>query len=239
MIDTILFDLDGTLLPMNQDLFIKYYGQALMEKCYPLFKEKTKEVIYTLINGINAMVANDGSKSNETVFWDYFLSKVKIERNYIEPLLLDFYNNEFIAIMKACHPNPLAKEVIEILKEKGYKVVLTTNPFFPKIATWNRVKWAGLNPNDFELITVFENSSFCKPNLEYYQEVLRKINKKPQNCLMVGNDVLEDGIIQELKIPCYLIKDCLINARNLKITAKYLGSFDDFVKFVADLPYIK
>ena len=36
MINTILFDLDGTLLPMDQELFMKAYFQALGQKCISL-----------------------------------------------------------------------------------------------------------------------------------------------------------------------------------------------------------
>ena len=38
---------------------------------------------------------------------------------------------------------------IQELKEKGYNIILATNPIFPKVATLNRIKWANLNPNDF------------------------------------------------------------------------------------------
>lgn len=239
MIDTILFDLDGTLLPMNQELFINHYGKALLEKCFPKYGEQSQELIYILLKSINVMYVNDGRLTNEELFWEYFSKKIDIKREKIEPFLNDFYNNEFKEIMEACHPSELAKQAVDLLKEKGYKLVITTNPFFPQIATFNRVKWAGLNPSDFELITVFENSHFCKPNLKYYEEVLSKINKKPSNCLMVGNDVLEDGIIENLGIPCYLINDCLINAKNLEIKTKYQGSFKDFVEFVKNLPNLR
>lgn len=238
MIDTIFFDLDGTLLPMDQDAFIKYYSHGLFEKCYPVYKEKTKEIIYLLVKGIEAMSKNDGSKTNEQAFWDYFLPLVNIPREEIEPFLNSFYDHEFKIILKACSPTPKANYVIKTLKKKGYKVVLTTNPYFPKVATWSRVMWAGMDPNDFELITVFENSSYCKPNVKYYEEVISKLNLKKENILMVGNDVLEDCVIQSIGIPCYLIKDCLINNKNLPLDAKYQGNIDDFVKFVDSLPCI-
>ena len=239
MIDTILFDLDGTLLPMNQELFIKHYGEALLKKCYPKYGEKSKELIYILLKSINVMYVNDGKVTNEELFWNYFSKKIDIDRGEIEPFLNEFYDNEFKDIVKACNPTLLAKEVVDLLKEKGYKVVLTTNPFFPKKATHNRVKWAGLDPDSFELITVFENSHFCKPNLKYYEEVLNKINKQSCNCLMVGNDVLEDGVVENLGIPCFLITDCLINSKNLNVDTKYNGSFVEFLEFAKNLPNIK
>lgn len=238
MINTIFFDLDGTLLPMDQDAFIKYYAQGLMEKCYPFFKEKTKEIIYLLVKSIEVMGKNDGTKTNEEAFWNYFLPLVNIPRNELEPFLNSFYDEEFKIIMKACTPTDKANYAIKTLKSKGYRVVLTTNPYFPKVATWNRVKWAGMDPSDFELITVFENSSFCKPNVKYFEEVIAKLNLNKENILMVGNDVEEDCVIQNIGIPCFLIKDCLINNKNLPLNAKYQGSFDDFVKFVEELPNI-
>lgn len=33
--DTILFDLDGTLLPMDQEVFIKHYFGGITKKCAP------------------------------------------------------------------------------------------------------------------------------------------------------------------------------------------------------------
>lgn len=238
VINTIFFDLDGTLLPMDQDAFIKYYAHGLMEKCLPVFKERTRELILVLMKSIEIMGKNDGSKTNEEAFWEYFLPIVNMKREEIEPFLSSFYDKEFKIIMNACSPTPKANYAIKTLKEKGYRVVLTTNPYFPKIATWNRIKWAGMDPNDFEFITVYENSSFCKPNVKYYEEVISKLNLNKENILMVGNDVLEDCVIQNIGIPCYLIKDCLINNNNLPLDAKYQGNIDDFVKFVDSLPSI-
>ena len=70
--------------------------------------------------------------------------------------------------------------------------MLATNPVFPIVATANRANWAGVAPDLFEHITVYENSSYCKPNPKYYMEILDKLNMNAQECLMVGNDVDED-----------------------------------------------
>lgn len=128
---------------------------------------------------------------------------------------------------------------VSILKEKGYKLYLTTNPLFPRIATEKRVKWAGLNIEDFELITTFENSSFCKPNINYYKEVLESQNLDVNECMMVGNDVKEDGVVETLGIPVYLVNDYLLNKYNLDINTKWLGSSEDFLEFVNNLPSLR
>ena len=60
MIDTILFDLDGTLLPMDQDAFTEYYFKLLAGKMAPLGYEP-KQLIAAVWDGTKAMVKNDGT----------------------------------------------------------------------------------------------------------------------------------------------------------------------------------
>jgi FMN phosphatase YigB (HAD superfamily) len=125
---------------------------------------------------------------------------------------------------------------IKMLKEKGYKLVIATNPLLPLQANLKRISWAGLNYKDFSHITCFEKSTFCKPRIEFYQEVLKTINKKPSECLMVGNDVLEDLVIQKLGVETYLITDCIINKHNQPFESNYTGNYNEFFSFVQTLP---
>lgn len=69
MINTILFDLDGTLLPMDQDIFVSAYMKGLSATAAPLGYEP-KTFIKGVMMGTVAMVKNDGTQSNETVFWN-------------------------------------------------------------------------------------------------------------------------------------------------------------------------
>lgn len=68
---TILFDLDGTLLPMDNDEFTRGYFKLLAAKMAPLGYEP-KRLVDAVWTGTAAMVKNDGSRSNETAFWQVF-----------------------------------------------------------------------------------------------------------------------------------------------------------------------
>ena len=114
-------------------------------------------------------------------------------------------------------------------------MILATNPLFPKEATESRVRWAGMNPDYFKLITVYTNSRFCKPNLAYYQEILDKIGALPEECVMIGNDAKEDMIAESLGIKVFLLTDCLINSENIDISAYPKGSFAELAAFVEHL----
>ena len=67
----ILFDLDGTLLPMDQDLFMNYYFGELAKKMVPLGYNKDT-LVKDVWTGTKAMVLNDGSKTNADAFWNKF-----------------------------------------------------------------------------------------------------------------------------------------------------------------------
>lgn len=165
-IKAVLFDLDGTLLPMDQDIFVKAYFGALCKKLAPLGYEP-KRVVDTIWRGTEAMVKNDGSCLNREVFWNVFLKAYGEKARRDLEVFDDFYEKDFDReVRPSCGYNPEAAEVVEKIKGMGYRVILATNPIFPTSATLSRIKWAGLDKDSFEMITTYDNSRHCKPNLD-------------------------------------------------------------------------
>ncbi|MBQ1492474.1 MAG: HAD family hydrolase, partial [Blautia sp.] len=113
----------------------------------------------------------------------------------------------------------------------GARVILATNPLFPMVATYSRIRWAGLTPEDFELITTYDNSTTCKPNPAYYLEILEKTGLRPEECLMVGNDVGEDMVAETLGMKVFLLTDCLINLGKKDISAYPHGGFPELFDY--------
>ena len=233
-IKAILFDLDGTLLPMDQDLFLKYYFGALTQKLTPLGYNK-EALVNNIWAGTKAMVINNGSKTNEAAFWDTFCTLDGKDCRKDIPVFDSFYRNEFVAARNACQPTQKAKEIIDLIKTSGKRLILATNPIFPAVATENRIRWAGLAADDFELVTTYENSSFCKPNPKYYTEILEKTGLTPDECLMVGNNTEEDMIAETLGMKVFLLTDCLINEKNTDISNYPQGGFEDLKNYLATL----
>lgn len=234
--NTFIFDLDGTLLPMpDQEHFLNTYFNALSLKFIPLGYDP-KELIKAVWIGTKAMIDNDGTMTNEQRFWSVFCAIMGEEARELEDRFDDFYRNEFIEAKKATSSHPLVPECIRLLKEKGYTLILATNPLFPQVATHARLGWAGLAPSDFERITTYENSSYCKPNLEYYKEILQLCGKQPSECIMVGNDVREDMCVAKLGMDVFLLKDCLICPEGEDISWMTQGGFEELLSFIQELP---
>ena len=228
---TVLFDLDGTLLPMDQDNFLKAYFGGLATKLVP-FGYEPNQLIKAIWSGTAAMVNNDGSMTNEERFWQSFCAMFGDNARNDEPIFDDFYHNEFRFVSVSCGKTERAQQIISWLKQQGCRVVLATNPLFPAIATGKRMEWAGLKAADFELVTTFENSSYCKPNPAYYRQILQAIGETPENCIMVGNDVTEDMMARDLGMDVFLLTDCMINKENKDISQYPHGSFDALQEFL-------
>jgi len=233
MITTILFDLDGTLLPMDEDAFIKTYMGGLAKTMAPLGYNPQK-FIQTVWAGTKAMIENDGTKTNEQVFWDVYTQVYGQDKRTDEQIFAKFYQSGFALAKSACGFNPKVPPLMEKLKQLGLRIIIATNPFFPQTATNQRIRWAGLNPDDFAMYTTYENSRYCKPNLDYYRDILAKFNLKAEECIMVGNDVLEDMIAQELGIKGFLVTDQLINKHNLPWEHIPHGDMYDLQLFLQD-----
>ena len=234
MITTILFDLDGTLLPMDMNTFIKAYLGGLANKGAAHGYEASTMPQH-IMAATSAMVKNDGSRTNEEVFWDTFSALCGRDAKQDMPIFEDFYRNEFQEVRHVCGCDPRSAEAIREIKALGYRVALATNPLFPAIATHSRARWAGLNPEDFELITTYEDSRHCKPNPDYYRDVMNTLGVTPGECLMVGNDVGEDMIAQTLGMQVFLLTDCLINKNGENIEQYPHGSFPELMDYVRSL----
>lgn len=231
----ILFDLDGTLLPMDQDVFMKSYFGGLAKKLAPAGYTDVKQLVGAIMSGTAAMVANDGRTTNEEVFWDRFAGILGEGINENKYLLEDFYRNEFENVRESCGYNEAAGKTVKLLKEKGFRVSLATNPLFPQMATESRLRWSGVSREDIEWLGSYENSHYCKPNLAYYKEITDILGVDPTECLMVGNDVGEDMIAEQLGMKVFLLTDCLLNRKGEDITRYPQGSFDELIEYVNNI----
>ena len=233
-ITTVLFDLDGTLLPMDQDVFVKEYFGRIAGKLAPQGYEP-KRLVDTIWRGTGAMVKNDGSKSNEEAFWEVAVSvygdQIVKDKHFFD----EFYETEFDEIKAVCGYHPAAAGIVHNLKEKGLRVALATNPIFPARATQWRIRWAGLTPEAFDLYTTYENSCYCKPNLDYYRNILVQLKVSEEECLKVGNDVQEDMIARELGMQVFLLTDCLINKTGTDISVYPHGGFNTLAQYLEAL----
>ena len=226
MITTILFDLDGTLLPMDNDEFTKGYFGLLVKKLAPYGYDK-QELVPAIWKGTAAMVKNDGKCSNYDVFWKTFAGALGDRVYEAKPVFDDFYSNEFNNAKAFCGSDNKANEAVKTAQKLGYRTALASNPLFPIEAQKARVKWAGIDPGLFEFIASYENLSYCKPNPDYYRALAKQLDVKPEECLMVGNDVSEDMIAETVGMSVFLLTDCIINKENKDISAYSKGSFDE------------
>lgn len=235
--NTILFDLDGTLLPLNTELFMKIYFEEMAIAFEDLIdKDKLVEAIWA---ATGVMVKNIEKKKNEAVFMETFESLITGDIDVFKERFDAFYDNGFLKVRGSVMENKWIKKSVELLKEKGYQLVLATNPLFPKKAILTRLEWTGLHPEDFIYMTSYEDNHYCKPNLHFYEEILERIGKDASSCMMVGNDVQEDLVAGQLGMKTYLITEHMLNRNNGTIVCDEQGGYEDFYHFVEGLPKIE
>ena len=166
-----------------------------------------QDFIQKLIRSTQVMTNNDGKKSNAQFFIDDFTNGLVVDKTELWQRFEKFYATEFDQFKNLATPLDEVVEVISEIKNRGLKIVIASNPMFPGNVQRMRLNWAGLKDFSFDLITSAENSTFCKPHLNYYLEISSKIEVKPENCLMVGNDPFNDMIASKTGMKTYLTTD--------------------------------
>ena len=229
----IMFDMDGTLLPMNQDEFVNGYFSLLCKKIVKYIEPKA--FIDAIWSGVKAMGKSNGLKTNRDAFWDDFVFNTKLDRNLIEAICDEFYGNDFKNAKAFTSDNQLAYKAVELARQKSEHVVLATNPIFPLVAQKTRLSFIDLKEGDFDYITAYENQRYIKPDTRYYTEILKKYNVEANECLMIGNDEKEDAYpCTALGIDCYIVNDCKIKCTKHPHNGKN-GTFADLIEFLKEL----
>lgn len=225
----ILFDLDGTLLPLDEKLFVDIYFTEL-SKVFSEYNIESNKLVEAIWTATHEIIKNDGKRTNEEAFWEKFKSIINIDLSNVKEVLEKFYANEFFTKLKKCSAeNNLAKVAVNLAKKNGRKVVLATNPVFP-IDALVRLKWTGLDIDDFDYVTHYSNSSFSKPNPKYYLDLCKKLNVEPKDCLMIGNDERQDIFAaSSAGMNCYLVTDYLYTYPECKVNCEK-GSFKDLIE---------
>jgi FMN phosphatase YigB (HAD superfamily) len=232
MIDTILFDLDGTLLPLDMERFIALYFGEMAAYFDGMIEPKL--LVKHILTATAAMVDNVEHRTNETVFMECFSRLIQSDLAVYQARFQKFYDQGFIKTKAATMESQVMKQSVALLKQKGYHLAIATNPIFPRQAIAQRVAWAGFALDDFCYITSYEQNHYCKPQPQFYQEVLAALGKKPAECLMVGNDVEEDLVARDIGIKTFLITDYLITRSQRENDSDYQGNYQDFYRFVRE-----
>lgn len=233
MIKAVLFDLDGTLLPMEANTLL---DADLSGMCVYLEPYGYSPVLLgkAFHNSIIAMIRNDGRRKNEDVFWQCFYDLFGDKVSEHKAIISHYYEQEFETIRTACGYDSRASACVREIRNMGFMTILATNPFFPLSMIKARLRWAGVDHNLFDHITTFDNSSFCKPNPAYYTEILEKLDLKAEECLMIGNDVTEDMVAETVGIKTFLLTDCIINREARDIEQWAHGSFPELMKYIRE-----
>lgn len=236
MKNTILFDLDGTLLPMDNDVFLKTYVGSISK----YFSDIVDPMKFSkaLLEASELTIRNGDQETNDIVYMKYFGELLGVNTDEYYQKFYDYYDHEFDICKQATKQSEEIIKAVSILKEKGYDIVIATNPLLPLKANLKRIQWAGLDPNDFLHITSFEGCTSCKPRKEFYIEILNEIGKTVEECIMVGNDTIDDLSVSQIGMETYLITDCIINHSNELFKPTNTGSYHDFLGFVRSLKTI-
>lgn len=206
MSKAVFFDLDGTLLPLKMEEFMALYYEAINESgFYKRISAINGQEVFN--RAVYAMVINDGGATNSDVFYSVIERLSGVSAQELIPHMESFYSNEFKRLRQCTHPDERVPVIVDELKSKGFRLIIATNPLFPRIATDQRIEWAGLNPGDFEYVSYYDNSSWCKPSLGFYSEILSKLSLKASDCYMIGNDVIEDMGAVALGFKGFLVTD--------------------------------
>ncbi|MEW6670145.1 MAG: HAD family hydrolase [Thermodesulfobacteriota bacterium] len=205
MLKAILFDLDNTLIMFDEDIFYAGYIRRISRVFADIMPAEA--FIERLITATRSLKKNNGQISNKDYFLAGFCRGYEDRQEELWQRFQYFYDKEYDKLeINISLPDSLA-EVFSDLTRGSFTLVLASNPLFPENVQMKRLAWAGLGHVPFHLVTHIENMTFCKPRLEYYLEICDKIRTAPQNCLMVGNDPVNDMIAARVGMKTYLTDD--------------------------------
>lgn len=222
---TLLLDLDDTLLNTNLEAFVPAYFQVLARNLTPHIAPEL--MFRALLSGMASMNENlDFSRTLEEVFSSDFYPQLNVSRAELQDAIEDFYDHVFPGLSNLTTQNPKARPFVDWAFSQGYRIAIATDPILPAKATYHRLRWAGFEPEQFELISTFDHFHFSKSHAAYYAEVLGRMGWPEGPILMVGNDMERDILpAKKLGLVTFHIDEGAASKQGLE--ADFHGNLED------------
>ncbi len=145
MIRAVLFDLDGTLLDIDIDSFLREYFSALGPVLAQLAGTADPAVaIRAILASTDTMCEPHAGRTNRDVFHERFraLTGVDLDEPETAGAVRRFYAEVFPTLQRTHGPRPGGSAAVGAAREAGLAVALATNPIFPRAAIDERMRWA-------------------------------------------------------------------------------------------------
>ncbi|MEI3338013.1 MAG: HAD family phosphatase [Clostridium sp.] len=171
-IKAVLFDMDGVIFDTERE-YLKEW-----EVIFKKYGYKMKKEIYISVMG-------RGRKKVKEIFKEKFGEDLPIDKMYIEKdkMLKEAVENNKVPLKEG------ALELLEFLKENGYKIALATSAKRERVKI--QVRHAKIE-NIFDAIVCSEDITNLKPDPEIFLKAAEKVCVNPENCIVIEDS--EAGI---------------------------------------------
>lgn len=175
MIKAVLFDLDNTLIDFlkMKKISLEAAVDAMIDAGLKVNKASTLKKLYKIYD--------EKGMEYPKLFQDF----LKEHMGKVDHRILAY---GIVAYRKArtgfLEPYPHTDYVLLKLKQKGIKLGIITDA--PRLKAWIRIVSMRLS-NFFDAVVAFEDTKQLKPSRLPFRAALKKLNLKPEHCLMVGD----------------------------------------------------
>lgn len=235
-IDTLLFDLDGTLVDQFQPGSAIEFGCRVVARCWDL--APPWRIVAAGRAAHRALKTHRTPRTNFEVMLETFCAESGVAPEVARERVRRFFGEDFAGMAWRFRPVPGAAEAVRLAEELGFTLVLATNPTVPLPTIHQRLAWAGLADVGWAFVTHPENMTRSKPDVAYYTELLGHLGRGPERCLMIGNDFRKDLAAMDAGIRAFLL-DRPMSAKARAARAQYrpdhFGGYDALAALIRDL----
>lgn len=175
MIKAVLFDLDNTLIDFMRmkKNSCEAAISAMIDAGLKVKKEKALKKLFNLYDKY-------GLEDNK-IFQKFLKEEIgKIDYRILANAIVAYRNVRSSYLQ----PYPHTDYVLIKLKSKGIKLAIVSDA--PKLKAWLRLMAMKVG-NFFDVVVAFEDTKQLKPSSLPFEAALKKLNLKPEDCLMVGD----------------------------------------------------
>ena len=181
-IDTLIFDLDNTLIDRNTAMKLSVHAWLKNQQTIDENKIETETN--------NILLQDHSGYNNRTSFCNWLIEHYGNEETKNTKSAHDVLKEIQKMMITFIQPNQEINNSLKQLQQQ-YLLVLASNG--SNHIQQKKIKKANLNSIfSAKHIYISEAIGYSKPDVRFFNHILLSIDKKPKQCLMIGDDFLND-----------------------------------------------